>query len=69
MMTVDKDMLISDIIAINPGNAAVLMSAGMGCIMCPASQMETLEEAAAVHGMDADDLCEAINDYMETNEF
>ena len=66
-LTVDKDMLISDIIAMNPGNASVLMASGMGCIMCPASQMETLEEAAAVHGMDADDLCDAINEYMQDN--
>jgi hypothetical protein len=29
--------------------------------------METLEEAAAVHGMDADDLCDAINEYMQDN--
>ncbi|MBQ4233113.1 MAG: DUF1858 domain-containing protein [Lachnospiraceae bacterium] len=65
---VDKDMLISDIIALHPGNAAILMSSGMGCVMCPASQMETLEEAAAVHGVDADDLCDAINNFLETNE-
>jgi hybrid cluster-associated redox disulfide protein len=37
------------------------MSFGMGCIGCPASQAETLEEASLVHGMDIDKLLEALN--------
>lgn len=64
MAQVTKDMIIADILAIDPGNAAILMAAGMHCIGCPASQGESLEEAAMVHGLDADELVAQINEYL-----
>ena len=57
---VSKDMIISDMLQIDPGIAAVLMASGMHCVGCPASQGESLEEAAMVHGMDIDALMEQI---------
>ena len=63
---VTKDMIIADILAIDPGNAAILMAAGMHCIGCPASQGESLEEAAMVHGIDSDELVTKINEYLAT---
>jgi hybrid cluster-associated redox disulfide protein len=33
----------------------------MGCIGCPSSQMETLEQAAAVHGLDLEELLKSLN--------
>ena len=48
---VNKDMIISDMLQIDPGIAAVLMASGMHCVGCPASQGESLEEAAMVHGL------------------
>ncbi|MBO5237251.1 MAG: DUF1858 domain-containing protein [Lachnospiraceae bacterium] len=65
MAQVTKDMIIADILAIDPGNAAILMAAGMHCIGCPASQGEALEEACAVHGMNVDEVLVQINDYLE----
>lgn len=59
--TVRKDENIGEIIARQPDLAMVLMDVGMGCIYCPASQMETLEEACMVHGIDSDALVEYIN--------
>ena len=44
--------------------APILMRAGMHCLGCPSSQMESLEEAAMVHGMDADVLVQQINDFL-----
>lgn len=52
MAKISKDMLINDILAVDAGNAAILMAAGMHCIGCLAAAGETLEEAAAVHGLD-----------------
>ena len=49
--TISKDMIIGDILKINPENANVLMAAGMHCLGCPSSQAETLEEACMVHGL------------------
>ena len=41
--------------------AEVLLGFGMHCIYCPMSQMETLEEAAEVHGIDVDFLVKKLN--------
>ena len=62
--TVSKDMIISDLIQVDPNIVAILMRAGMHCIGCPASQGESLEEAAMVHGLDADMLVAQINDFL-----
>lgn len=60
-LLITPDMLIGDIIRLKPRTLGVLMNFGLGCIGCPASQMETLEQAAAVHGLDVDFLLEALN--------
>ncbi len=65
---VSKDMIIADIIAVDPGNAAILMASGMHCIGCPSAQGESLEDAAMVHGMNADELVKDINEYMANKE-
>ena len=54
--TINKDMIIADMLKIDPGIAAILMASGMHCIGCPSAQGETLDEAAMVHGMNADEL-------------
>ncbi len=53
---ISKDMIIGDILRKNPENANVLMAAGMHCLGCPSSQMESLEEACMVHGLDVNTL-------------
>ena len=60
-MKVTKDTLISEILKINPNAIPILMSFGMGCLGCPSSQMETLEEAAMVHGLDVNVILEKLN--------
>ena len=37
MAKISKDMLINDILAVDAGNAAILMAAGMHCIGCLAA--------------------------------
>ena len=58
---ITKDMTIGEIVKNYPEKIEVLASAGMGCVGCPSAQAETLEEAAIVHGINLDDLIEAIN--------
>ncbi len=58
---ITKDMLIGEIININPELVSVLMECGMHCVGCPASAGETLEEACQVHGIDVDEVLEALN--------
>lgn len=60
MTGITRDMTIGEILVTNPDAAPILLSAGMHCLGCPASQGETLEEAAEVHGIDIDDLMDMI---------
>ncbi len=61
---VTKQTLIGEMLQMDMGIAAILMGAGMHCVGCPASAMESLEEACMVHGMDADSVLKAINEYL-----
>lgn len=61
-MKVTKDTLISETLQANPKAAEILMSYGMGCLGCPSSQMETLEQAAMIHGIDLEELLAALNE-------
>lgn len=60
MANITKDMTIGEILRTAPDSASVLMNAGMHCLGCPSAQGETLEEAAMVHGLDADSLMSEI---------
>ena len=64
MAQISKDTKIGELLNIFPDSAPILMEIGMHCLGCPASQMETLEEAAMVHGIDPDSLVKEINDFL-----
>ena len=66
--TINKDMIIADMLKIDPGIAAILMASGMHCIGCPSAQGETLDEASMVHGMNADELVVNVNEYLAKKE-
>ena len=63
---ITKDMYIGEILQMDRGLAAILMNAGMHCLGCPSSQMESIEDAAQVHGFDVDELLKQLNSYMKT---
>ena len=63
-MAISKDMTIGELLRTNETIAPILMRAGMHCLGCPASQMETLEQACAVHGIDCDTLVGQINEIL-----
>lgn len=64
MVQVSKETMIGDLLRIDQNVAPILLNIGMHCLGCPSSQMETIEEAAMVHGIDADELVQAINDFL-----
>ena len=64
MAKVTKDMLIGQLINLDPNIAPILMRAGMHCLGCPSSQMESLEEACMVHGIPVEKLVSVINEYL-----
>ncbi len=68
MKEVTKGMYIGEVLQMDRGLAEILMNAGMHCLGCPSSQMETIEEAAMVHGFNADDLISQLNNYLKSAE-
>ena len=60
-MKFNKDTQIGELLEIAPEKADILLEMGMHCLGCPAAQMETLEEACAVHGIDVEELVEKLN--------
>ena len=65
---ITKETTIGELLNITMNVAPILMEIGMHCLGCPASQGESLEEAAMVHGIDADLLVEKINAFLKANE-
>lgn len=60
-MTFNKDTKIGEIIEKAPEKVDILLEVGMHCVGCPASQAETLEEACMVHGIDVQEVVDALN--------
>ncbi|MDD6550341.1 MAG: DUF1858 domain-containing protein [Lachnospiraceae bacterium] len=61
---VEKDTMIGELLQIDTNIAPILFGIGMHCLGCPASQMETIEEAAMVHGINPQDLVDEINKFL-----
>ncbi|MBQ3664762.1 MAG: DUF1858 domain-containing protein [Lachnospiraceae bacterium] len=68
MAKVTKDILIGELLEIDQGVIPILLNAGMHCLGCPASQGESIEEAALVHGLNPDELVAEINEFLENKK-
>ena len=68
MAQVTKDTMIGELLRIDQNVAPILLEIGMHCLGCPSSQMETIEEAAMVHGINPEDLVNRINDFLAQSE-
>ena len=60
-MKIEKNMTIGELLEKYPEKAEILLSAGMHCLGCPASQGETIEEACEVHGIDVEEIMQELN--------
>ena len=63
-MTVTKDTLIGDILDFDVETARFFFEIGMHCLGCPHSRGESIAEACAVHGTNADELVKKTNDHL-----
>ena len=62
---ITKDMTIGDILDADRETVPFFLEMGMHCLGCPASRGETVEDACAVHGVDADELDNKINEFLK----
>ena len=64
MAKVTADTMVGELLQIDSNIAPILMGIGMHCLGCPASQGESIAEAAMVHGIDPDALVDEINKFL-----
>ena len=63
-MQITKQSIIGDILDFDPETAQFFFAIGMHCLGCPASRGESVEDACAVHGTDADARIKQINEFL-----
>ena len=67
MAQITKDTMIGELLRDQEhidSIAEVLFGIGMHCRGCPSSQMETIEQAAMVHGIEPQELVDRLNDVV-----
>lgn len=66
-MKITKDMLLIDAFQMGDQEAMaeVLQSFGMHCLGCALAHGETVEQAAATHGVDVDEMLKALNAVLD----
>ncbi len=68
MAKITKDTIIMDVLQLDPETAPFFLEIGMHCLGCPSASGESIEQACAVHGTDADALVEKINAFLESKQ-
>lgn len=61
-MVFTKQSIIGDILDAVPETAPVFLEMGMHCLGCPSARSESVEDACAVHGINADEIVEKLNE-------
>jgi len=67
-MKFTKDSIIGDVLDAAPETAQFFFEIGMHCLGCPSARGESIAEACAVHGTDADALIKNINDFLAADD-
>lgn len=62
---VNKDMTVGEILGKYSNAKEILGGFGLHCFGCPMSQMETIEQAAAAHGVELDFMLKKLNEDLE----
>lgn len=65
MAKITKNTTIGEALKLNPNAEVILQGFGMHCVHCPMSQMETLEQAGSVHGIDVDLMVKKLNEEVK----
>ena len=65
MEKVTRKTIIGDILDFDRETGKFFLEIGMHCLGCPSASGESIAEACAVHGVDADELVAKLNDYLK----
>lgn len=61
MKKITEDMMIYEVLDMNPGLEDVFLTHGLNCVGCPGRSTENLGEAAEGHSIDLKKLLEDLN--------
>ena len=64
MKKVTKKTTVGEIVNKYANGKNILLGFGLHCFGCPMSQMETVEEAAMVHGVDVNFMIKKLNEEL-----
>jgi len=67
-VTFTKDMSIYEALQAHPQARDVFVQHGMGCISCMGATMESIENGAAMHGIDPAGIVEDLNKLPKPEE-
>lgn len=65
MAKVTVDTIIADVIKMDKTTASIFFKNGMHCVGCPVASAESIKDAAAGHGVDAQILVDELNQYLK----
>ncbi len=65
---VNKDMTVGEVLGTYTNAKEILGGFGLHCFGCPMSQMETIEQAAAAHGVELDFMLKKLNEDLTPTE-
>lgn len=66
--SVTKEMTIAQVLNMHRGTARIFMEFGMTCLGCPHATGESLADACAAHGTNADELVHQLNEFLAQAE-
>lgn len=67
-MEVTLETIVGDVVDFDEDTADIFLECGMHCIDCPVSRMESIGDAAMVHGVDAEELVAKLNSYFASKK-
>lgn len=68
MNQITKTTLINDLLEKNPEAAEILMAYGLHCVNCHFSDLDTMEDGAAMHGISDEEMQLMIKDVNKVLE-
>ncbi|MBI2001957.1 MAG: DUF1858 domain-containing protein [candidate division NC10 bacterium] len=60
-MQITKEMKIEEVVQQFPETIQVFSRFGVGCLGCSAAQYDNVEQGAAIHGLDTEQLLQELN--------
>jgi len=66
MAKVTKDTVIAEVLTMDRSTATIFMRHGLHCLGWAGASMESIGDAARVHGIDVDVLINDLNDHLST---